>query len=162
LSAGAISTTPILSKSASASGISRQISLKVAAHLRLQVAVARLGRYLLNCIAVVLCLAAPAGLGLALAQHAALAWPSLASYAMPSLILGTGLTSPVIRRGLLWALPLGFFLIAYGMLRSFFTCLRHGGVYWRGTLYPLQELRAAQRAKMSDFLRRDARADGSS
>ena len=25
-------------------------------------------------------------------------------------------------------------LLAYGMLRSFVICLRHGGIYWRGTL----------------------------
>jgi len=115
----------------------------------------RLGRYLLNCVAVGLCLAAPIGLYFALAQFGSLAWLSLASYAMPSLILGTGLKNFVIPRGLLWGLPLGFMVIAYGMLRSFFTCLRHGGVYWRGTLYPLRELRAAQRVKVADFFNTD-------
>jgi glycosyltransferase involved in cell wall biosynthesis len=114
-----------------------------------------LARYLLNCAAICLCLAAPVGLGFALAQFGPLAWLSLASYAMPSLILGNGLKKFVIPRGLLWGLPLGFMVIAYGMLRSFFTCLRYGGVYWRGTLYPLRDLRAAQRVKMADFFKAD-------
>lgn len=108
-------------------------------------------RYLLNCVIVGLCLAAPIGLYFALAQHGSLAWLSLACYAMPSLILGNGLKNFVIPRNLLWGLPLGFIVIAYGMLRSFVTCLRYGGVYWRGNLYPLRELRAAQRVKMGDF-----------
>jgi glycosyltransferase involved in cell wall biosynthesis len=37
--------------------------------------------------------------------------------------------------------PLGTLLFIYTMLRSMFFTLRQGGVEWRGTLYPLDELR---------------------
>jgi len=36
-------------------------------------------------------------------------------------------------------------LLAWAMLRSMFLALRRGGVIWRGTLYPLEELRRAAR-----------------
>jgi hypothetical protein len=38
-------------------------------------------------------------------------------------------------------MPFGALLFVYAMLRSAFLTLRQGGVIWRGTLYPLAELR---------------------
>ena len=37
--------------------------------------------------------------------------------------------------------PIGAVLFCYALLRSMALTLRHGGVAWRGTLYPLSELR---------------------
>jgi hypothetical protein len=37
--------------------------------------------------------------------------------------------------------PLGTLLFIYTMLRSMFLALRNHGVEWRGTMYPLDELR---------------------
>ena len=37
--------------------------------------------------------------------------------------------------------PIGAVLFCYALLRSMVLTLRHGGVAWRGTLYPLSELR---------------------
>ena len=41
--------------------------------------------------------------------------------------------------------PLSAALIVSSILRSMFTTLKHGGVTWRGTFYPLSELRKKQR-----------------
>jgi len=38
-------------------------------------------------------------------------------------------------------LPLAAVLFAYILLRSTFVTLRQGGIYWRGTFYPLEDLR---------------------
>jgi hypothetical protein len=37
--------------------------------------------------------------------------------------------------------PVSTILFIYTMLKSTFVTLRHGGVEWRGTFYPLEELR---------------------
>lgn len=37
--------------------------------------------------------------------------------------------------------PMGICLLLYALLRSLFLTLKRGGVLWRGTLYPLDELR---------------------
>jgi hypothetical protein len=37
--------------------------------------------------------------------------------------------------------PVGTILFIYAVLRSMFFALRNGGVEWRGTVYPLEELR---------------------
>jgi len=111
----------------------------------------RLGVYGLQCALVLFCLVAPLGLALALSKLTPWAWLCLTVYAIPSLLLAAGIRNLVIPRGLLWALPLGFVMIAYGMLRSLITCARHGGLYWRGTLYPLRELRTLQRVKLPGF-----------
>ena len=42
-------------------------------------------------------------------------------------------------------LPVSGVLIVYSMLRSMFITLRDGGVTWRGTFYPLAELRRNSR-----------------
>jgi GT2 family glycosyltransferase len=38
-------------------------------------------------------------------------------------------------------MPLGALLLIYALLRSMLTTLRQGGILWRGTFYPLAELR---------------------
>jgi hypothetical protein len=38
--------------------------------------------------------------------------------------------------------PFGFAMLAVVLLNSMLVTLRNGGVVWRGTLYPLNELRA--------------------
>jgi glycosyltransferase involved in cell wall biosynthesis len=43
--------------------------------------------------------------------------------------------------------PAGMVLITLMMLRSGFQCIRNNGIDWRGTHYPLQQLRAGQRLK---------------
>ena len=43
--------------------------------------------------------------------------------------------------------PAGILLISLMMLRAGFQCLRNNGIDWRGTHYPLDELRAGQRIK---------------
>ena len=43
--------------------------------------------------------------------------------------------------------PAGMLLISLMMLRAGFQCLRNNGIDWRGTHYPLDELRAGQRIK---------------
>ena len=110
-----------------------------------------LGLYLLQCLVVVFCLFAPIIAGLVLASVTPFAWLSLGSYALSSLIIAAGVRGHSIPRGPLLALPLGYVVIAYGMLRSMVTYLVRGGLYWRGTVYPLRELRASQRVKMNTF-----------
>ncbi len=108
----------------------------------------RLGLYLLQCGALVFCLLAPVIAALLLASTTSLAWLSLAVYLLPSLIIGAGIRGATIPRGPLLALPLGFVVMAYGMLRSVITYLQRGGLYWRGTVYPLRQLRASQRVRL--------------
>jgi glycosyltransferase involved in cell wall biosynthesis len=43
----------------------------------------------------------------------------------------------------LW--PVGFLIMAYGMIRSTWLAHRNGGVYWRDTFYTLAELEAGRR-----------------
>jgi hypothetical protein len=45
-------------------------------------------------------------------------------------------------------LPVGQLLMAWVLLRSAWATLRQGGVRWRGTLYPLAQLREGQRVKL--------------
>lgn len=44
-------------------------------------------------------------------------------------------------------LPVGFFLMFWLQLRAGLLCLFRGGVSWRGTFYPLGDLKAGQRVK---------------
>ncbi|MDJ0778154.1 MAG: glycosyltransferase [Gammaproteobacteria bacterium] len=111
----------------------------------------RLGFYCLQCLAFVFCLLAPIIVSVLLSSVTPLAWLGLAAFALPSLIIAAGLRGHTIALGPLMALPLGYTVIAYGMLRSVVTYLRRGGLYWRGTVYPLRELRASQRVRMKAF-----------
>lgn len=43
--------------------------------------------------------------------------------------------------------PLGLLLINAMLVRAAYRCLRHDGIEWRGTRYPLAQLRAGQRIK---------------
>ena len=43
--------------------------------------------------------------------------------------------------------PAGMLLISLMMLRAGFQCIRNNGIDWRGTHYPLEQLRAGQRLK---------------
>jgi glycosyltransferase involved in cell wall biosynthesis len=51
-------------------------------------------------------------------------------------------------RGLILLLfPVGVLLITAMMLRAAYQCLKNGGIDWRGTHYPIDQLRAGQRVK---------------
>ena len=119
-----------------------------------------LGLYLLQCLFTMLCLAAPALLALVLAPAGPAAWALLAAYALPSLILGLGPGRLQMPLGWLCLLPLGALIIGYGMLRTAFTVLWRGGLYWRGQVYPMAELRAAQRFRPPSLLRRGGEPGG--
>jgi len=112
----------------------------------------RLSVYLLHCLLVCLCLCAPLGLALALQSATPLAWLCVAIYLLPTWILQTGARNFALPSAAAWGLPCGFLVIGLGMLRSLLSCLRRGGVYWRGNVYALADLRAGQRVKMSAFL----------
>lgn len=43
--------------------------------------------------------------------------------------------------------PVGMLLISLMLLRAGFQCVRQDGIVWRGTRYPLKQLRAGQRVK---------------
>jgi len=43
--------------------------------------------------------------------------------------------------------PVGLFLITAMMLRAGYQCVKNGGIDWRGTHYPLEQLRTGQRVK---------------
>jgi glycosyltransferase involved in cell wall biosynthesis len=43
--------------------------------------------------------------------------------------------------------PVGVLLITAMMLRAGYRCVKNGGIDWRGTHYPLEQLRAGQRVK---------------
>ncbi len=45
--------------------------------------------------------------------------------------------------------PVGFVLISLMILRAGFQCIRNNGIDWRGTHYPLEQLRKGQRLKFS-------------
>ncbi len=45
-------------------------------------------------------------------------------------------------------LPVGLAVMTYGLLRGGFNCWRRGGLIWRDTLYPVEQLRASQRIKL--------------
>jgi len=45
-------------------------------------------------------------------------------------------------------LPFGIILIATIMANAAWKCFQNSGVYWRGTLYPIEQLREGQRVKL--------------
>jgi len=79
-------------------------------------------------------------LGLALAPAWSRLGYGLAVLAIALLYLGMSWRSPISWFYFLTH-PLGTLLFAYLMLRSTYLTLRQGGVVWRGTLYPLEDLR---------------------
>jgi hypothetical protein len=107
--------------------------------------------YLLHCLLVCFCLLAPLGLAVALLPLSPFAWLCLGAYLMPPLLLRTGSGNFDIPRASRWAISLGYAIIAFGMLRTLISCIRRGGIYWRGNIYPLKELRDLQRVKMTAF-----------
>ena len=114
----------------------------------------RLPVFSLQCLLVCLCLLAPLILALSLLPHSPLAWLSVTLYLLPTIILRTATRHFTPPPAAAWGMPLGFAVIGFGMLRSLLFCLRHGGIYWRGNIYPLADLRAGQRVTVSVFLRR--------
>ena len=83
--------------------------------------------------------AGPAGFGAALAA----ARRGLKVYLLESgnLIGGIMATCP--------GMPIGAVFVSLIMLRSAWKCFRNGGIDWRGTHYPVDELRRGQRVKFS-------------
>ena len=79
------------------------------------------------------------------------AWLSPLLYFLPPIVRGAGSGKFGIPRAALWAIALGYAIIAFGMLRALISCFRHGGIYWRGNIYALKDLRAMQRVKMTAF-----------
>ncbi len=109
----------------------------------------RLGLFALQAGFILSCLLAPLALVILLAPVSPLAPIALAAYFVPAAIHRLGGARNIgIPDACLWAIALGYALVVYGMLRSLVICLRHGGVYWRGTIYPLRDLRANQRFKL--------------
>jgi glycosyltransferase involved in cell wall biosynthesis len=85
---------------------------------------------------VVFCLAPLAGL----AWWGTLAQSLIVMFAMASSYRAMGAVSRIdARYG--WLYPLGALAFVYAMLRSMLVALWIGGVRWRGTVYPLRELR---------------------
>lgn len=110
-----------------------------------------LGVYLLYCLLVCFCLLAPFGLGLVLSPMSVFGWLSLLLYFLPPVVLRAGIGKFGLPRAALWGIALGYAIIAFGMLRALVSCVRHGGIYWRGNIYALKDLRALQRVKMTAF-----------
>jgi glycosyltransferase involved in cell wall biosynthesis len=104
------------------------------------------------CTFMFVCLAAPLFLGCTLSSSTPLAWLCLGAYFIPAITMLAGAKNFGISGYSLWGILPGYVIILYGMLRSLVSCIHHGGVYWRGNLYPLRELRALQRVKMFNFL----------
>lgn len=46
-----------------------------------------------------------------------------------------------------FCIPLGFFIVSCTLLRSAFKCWKQGGIVWRATFYPVEELRKMVRVR---------------
>ena len=47
--------------------------------------------------------------------------------------------------------PVGLWMIGAMMAHAAWKCLAHNGIDWRGTRYPLEQLRAGQRVKLGSM-----------
>lgn len=108
--------------------------------------------YSLHCAATLFCVIAPLVLVILLAPVSTWAWLVLLLYLVPSVSLLAGARDIGIPRLSIWGISIGYAILFYGMLRALVTFVRYGGVYWRGTVYPLKELRAMQRVKLDSFV----------
>lgn len=77
-----------------------------------------------------------------LAAVGALAYALATASTVAALRRNTGMVAPA----LLW--PVGWALMASGILRSVWLAKRRGGVVWRGTFYPVAELLEGQRFRL--------------
>ena len=110
--------------------------------------------FAITCTFIFVCLAAPLFLSLILSSSTPLTWLCLGAYLIPAIAMQAGAKNFGISGYSLWGISIGYAIILYGMLRSLVICIHHGGVYWRGDIYALRELRAQQRVKMFNFFRR--------
>lgn len=76
--------------------------------------------------------------------------PALGIAALALFFLDAALLAARARRSFLSLVlaPVGGILLSALVARSAYTCLRDGGVTWRGTFYPLAALREGQRVKL--------------
>ena len=109
--------------------------------------------FAITCAFMFVCLAAPLFLGCILSSSTPLAWLFLGAYFIPAIMMLAGAKNFGISGYSLWGILPGYVIVLYGMLRSLVSCIHHGGVYWRGNIYSLGELRALQRVKLFNFLR---------
>jgi glycosyltransferase involved in cell wall biosynthesis len=93
----------------------------------------------------ILCLLPFAGLGLWLAGDRAWLWPSLLSLAALAALYWRHrrVADPASAVSVMWllAFPAAALVFVYAMVRSTVLTLARRGVVWRGTFYPLEELR---------------------
>ncbi len=66
-------------------------------------------------------------------------WKNAVAYAEPRL---TGFFANLL-------VPVGFILMTFMLIRSAWSVTRNGGVSWRGTFYPLEELKKGRRVDLS-------------
>ena len=72
-----------------------------------------------------------------------------AAIAMQLIFPFSVVTEGRMRNLVLMLFPAGMLLISAMMLRAGYKCTRNGGIDWRGTHYPIDQLRAGQRLKFS-------------
>jgi hypothetical protein len=106
----------------------------------------RLGLMVAGTVATaVMCLLPFGGLVLGLVWEHAWLWPSLASLAWLAALYWRyrRFADPNGPATVLWllAFPAAALVFVYAMVRSTMLTLMRGGVVWRGTFYPLEELR---------------------
>ena len=107
--------------------------------------------FALQCLLMTLSLLAPVLLALMLLSSPALLPPVLGLYLMPSVLLGFGLRRFPIPIRQLWLWPVGALMLGYGMWRALITVCYRDGLYWRGSVYPLDQLRNGQRVRPASF-----------
>ncbi len=77
-------------------------------------------------------------------------WVAIAVLALLGLFSFYGATEGWRGRLSLLLAPVGFAMIAAMMANAAWRCLTHNGIDWRGTRYPLAQLRAGQRVKLGE------------